>query len=452
VGRAGRSPSYSRRKPGGLLSSCSSRARKTTMPENSADLRGLGPEFFSREEAMLDEHRRRVTGLANIFQRLPWLTARSPLGDGFEMDFLLMHSLMRPPGTPSSLVHATTFSGAVSADALRDGDAAAAALEAKRRLFLRQKRPQNTPMRRRPSFQVMSVAPGSGGAPGSRPTSWRLRSSSDASIGISAGGEVIVASSEETGGCGGGEIVAEEAAEADEAALAKFRQPCERWACDEESLLLNRLVDLTARHTADGHPLPRAEVLSHLAEEFGPGAMQRLRGPIVHALRGNHSSSSSSDAASSAPSSSSEPGPSSGGGSGSPGNPSATSPQPLLLSPFALAADDNGNNNNNNKSNPVPTAPAAAVAAAAARRRRRSPSYERDMFVRHVLRFFYPAQRTPPAEIAAAAELLSHPILRGHVGMAWHPLLHEELCVVPPLSAATMETLERQQAMFLTCV
>ena len=70
-----------------------------------------------------------------------------------------------------------------------------------------------------------------------------------------------------------------------------------------------------------------------------------------------------------------------------------------------------------------------------------------------MLRLFLPPDSPAPRkEVSAAAAPLANPILRGHVSLTPHPLMHEELCQSPELASATLCALQRQHAMFLTYV
>lgn len=413
------------------------------MPQhNVADLLRLGGEFFAREEALLEEHKRRVAGLGNVFQKLPWLTARSPLG-GFEMDFVLMHSIMRPRGTPSSLLLQRPGDTGTDTGVMDNNDVSAKGsdscshaslnsfaaaegqgvehspeiLEAKRRLLVRQQRVQLRRKRPRSARHIsldLSSEPGPG-------------TSSSNSVAAATNARVLDPELNDDDlpvlppatPCAPDAVVvtAEDALAADAEALEQFREPCERWACDEENLLRNRLADLTAQPT-HGEALSHREVIHRLAEEFGYGAIQRLRGPILQMLRES---------------------------SAGPGikhglarrysNVGLHEEQPQFLSPFAT------------------TAPSPSSSHLTKQKQRGSGGSlgERELFIRHLLRMFVPTDAAPAAaELSAAATTLANPILRGHVSSVSHPLLHKELCLLPELSPSTLEVFARQQAMFLT--
>ena len=409
------------------------------MPHNTADVKGLGPAFFEREAALLREHQKRVTGLRNIFQKLPWLTARSPLG-GFETDFVVLHAIMKPP--PSSKRPRKTQSADVNGQSQREGGDVSesgsapdpqagskrphgtkptselTATEAKRVLLQRQRREQ---MRlKRPSsstrlphdLSFLSHLASTGEGPSlPRRESSALLSRRSSSISIAM--EPLI------------EVSVEELVEAEATSMARFRQPCERWACDEENLVLNRLVDLQVNQQ-DGTTVSKQRLLQMLADEFGLGCIQRLRSSVVYTLQQidvpMHNEGQQARPKTEG-TSAEEQGPI------RPNSLAQVWKEEQMLSPFRPSI----------------------FAVQSPRRRAHGPDYQRDVFVRHVLRMFVPPEgRGASLDILEAANQLANDKLRAHAASAPHPLMHQELCTPGQLSAEALDILERQQALFLT--
>ena len=277
---------------------------------NVADVGTLGAEFFGREEALLKEHQRRVTGLGNIFQKLPWLAAASPLG-GFEVDFVLLHAAMRPPdASASSLLRRGPRgvldgggggggSGVGTGAAAATGDehvelgeqgeqtnsigkpgsvtvVARHALEAKRRLLLRQRRRRQR-LQRPPSSRRLSTASWAIDVEPPRGSPGDADQFDDPAL----VNDIHFAVSPPATPCAPDDVVVgtADAVQADSEALARYRQACERWACDEESLVLNRLADLAAEPMSDdGSQRSPQEIVRNLSDEFGSVRPKRSLG------------------------------------------------------------------------------------------------------------------------------------------------------------------------------